>query len=58
MLRDEQVLAHLRSTLSLLLQAYTFAGECERDVWDFAVEMDPLQRKLSPSSSKFVVAVG
>jgi hypothetical protein len=33
----------LRSALSLLLQAYNYAEECERDPWDFAVEMAELK---------------
>jgi hypothetical protein len=33
----------LRSAFELLLQAYKYAEECERDPWDFAVEMAELR---------------
>jgi hypothetical protein len=34
----------LRSALGLLLQAWEYAEDCERDAWDFAVEIHSLRQ--------------
>jgi hypothetical protein len=51
--------AQLRSALCLLLQAWDYATDCERDAWDFAIEIHSLrQQGLTNSDLRWLLCKG
>ena len=54
-----EVRPHLHEALSLLLQAYDYADELDRDSWDLAVELDELRRaNLTNADIRWLEAKG
>lgn len=55
----ENLVPGVEPALALLLEAYDYAHELERDLWDFAVELDSLRAvDLTPSAARWLLCKG